>query len=305
MHLTTLSISVTAEIITTGMCFRTGSSIISFKTWYPSTSGIMMSRSTRSNSPARTISSARRPFSASATECPCCSRRRESRSRFISTSSTTRSRPVSVPIGLASEKAAQERELPGRGFFSALDHVGVERGVAQADVPIERRHDRDDLGVMRRVVERISGFQEVIHRDARRLGDEAHQRPDPLVQRVLEAHREDDVAPFLDGDADGKGIRGAAVTEQPPPHGPRGEEDWDLHRGADGVPQAALREDDALAGLQVRRDEIERDPRILEGRLAVEALEDGLQAALVQESCRLPARKETGKESPKDGAVID
>src|SRR5215475_7753733 len=113
----------------------------------------MMSRSTRSNGSARSFSSAFFPSSAIATSWPCCFKRRERRSRLTSTSSTTRTRPVSG-IGRRQE-AAQERELPGGGLLAALDHVGVERRVPQADVPVECRNDRDDLRVVRDAVERV------------------------------------------------------------------------------------------------------------------------------------------------------
>src|SRR5438093_6946218 len=140
----------------------------------------MMSSRTRSNGSARIFSTARRPFSAVSTECPCCFRRRERRSRFISTSSTTRSLPGLSPADIrfddggresrdrsrkpaasstishvsgGGEQASQERQLLHGGFLPPLDHVRVKRRVAQPDVTVEGRDDRKDHGRVGYVVE--------------------------------------------------------------------------------------------------------------------------------------------------------
>src|SRR6202022_3308506 len=66
MHFTTLAISLSAEIMTTGILCRRPSLFSCSSTWYPSSFGIMTSRRTRSNSCFCNSSSASSPFSATA-----------------------------------------------------------------------------------------------------------------------------------------------------------------------------------------------------------------------------------------------
>src|SRR6266536_6356851 len=107
----------------------------------------MMSRRTRSNGSARIFSSACFPFSAVTTVWDCCCRRRDSRSRFISTSSTTRIRPDSLIAGRrsAGQEAAKERKLLLGRSLPLLDDVRDLVRVEQADAVLELRNDREDL----------------------------------------------------------------------------------------------------------------------------------------------------------------
>src|SRR5690606_37827020 len=55
----------------------------------------------------------------------------------------------------ALQQAVQVVELRLGGQFALADHVREAVGVEQADRPVELRQYRDDLGVVREVVERI------------------------------------------------------------------------------------------------------------------------------------------------------
>src|SRR5437867_3651393 len=111
----------------------------------------MMSSRTRSNSPAPIFSSASLPFTAISTSWPSCFSLRDSRSRFISTSSTTRIRPAAgtlsaVSSGLGGRKQApQIRQLLLGRALPLLDHVRDLVRVEEVNALAELRNDRKDL----------------------------------------------------------------------------------------------------------------------------------------------------------------
>src|SRR5687767_2864181 len=111
MQRTTLSRPSTDEVTTTGRSRSARSAASSSNTWKPFISGISMSSSSRSKGSRLNISMATRPFSASATEWPCCSRLRERSRRLTLLSSATSSRPLLSRIAQLLQRGRRSGEV--------------------------------------------------------------------------------------------------------------------------------------------------------------------------------------------------
>ena len=144
MQRTTLAVSSSAEIISTGMWRRSGSCLSHSSTAGPSRSGIMTSSRTRSTGSRWRSASASRPPAAVSTRWPSRVSRRTSSSRFSSLSSTTRivaagRRGGGPALGLI--RSARPRAPAGRA-------VGRRFGVHVPTRLAEPRHRAGDaLGV--------------------------------------------------------------------------------------------------------------------------------------------------------------
>jgi hypothetical protein len=86
---------------------------------------------------------------------------------------------VRTGSGRRGEQSPDVGELRLGRALALLDHVGDVPRAVQADGALELRQDRDDLGVVREVVEGEAGAQQVVGLDAVELEGVADRRADP------------------------------------------------------------------------------------------------------------------------------
>src|SRR6266540_963136 len=185
---------------------------------------------------------------------------------------------LSTAIGSdARQQPSKVRDLALGGPLPLFDDVGDLVGVEEVNAVLELRNDRQDLGVVGEVVKREVGFQEIVRRDRGELEGEPDGRVDLRLQGTLEPHRDDDVGSLLDRNSDRHRVRHEAVHQHTAVDRPGPEDVRDGDGRPDRVHDGPAVKDDLIAGVKVRRRQVERDLRLLEGRLAErrpQALED-------------------------------